>query len=380
MHTLFPLLGWAALFFGGLGGVYALFAAEMVARFMRGAAPLASSTLPVTLLKPLSGADPGLAESLESFCRQAYGGSIQIVLGVQDPADPAIAVVRALQAAHPDMDIVLVIDATEHGANRKIANLINMAHAARHEIIILSDSDITAPPDYVSRIAGALERPGVGVVTCLYSGQARRGLWSRLAAMAINYQFLPNAILGASLGLAEPCMGSTIALPASVLREIGGFEAFRDHLADDYEIGRAARALGYRIAMPPLVLGHGCSEASGGELMGHEIRWGRTIRLIDGAGYFGSIVTFGLPLAVIGATLLGFSDVSLALILAILISRLILKHRIDAATGSEAGALWLMPFRDVLSFVVFIASLTGASVSWRGRRYRVGPDGVLAPL
>jgi ceramide glucosyltransferase len=377
---LLTFLGWAALFFGGLGGLYALFAAEMAARFLRRVTPSATSAPPVTLLKPLSGADPGLAENLESFCRQAYDGPIQIVFGVQDRGDPAIPLVRSLQAAHPDLDITLVVDATEHGANRKIANLINMSGAARHEILILSDSDIIAPPDYVSRITGALERPGVGVVTYLYVGQARGGMWSRLGAMAINYQFLPNAIMGASLGLAEPCMGSTIALTASVLREIGGFQAFRDHLADDYEIGRAVRALGYRIAMPSLLLGHGCSDASGGELISHEIRWGRTIRLIDGAGYFGSLVTYALPLAVIGATLLGFSEVSLALILAILISRLILKHRIDAATGTEAGALWLMPLRDVLSFVVFLASLTGASVSWRGRRYRVGPDGVLAPL
>ena len=380
MHPLVTFLGWAALFFGGLGGLYALLAAEMTARFLRRPAPRSASAPPVTLLKPLSGADPGLAENLESFCRQAYDGPIQIVLGVQDHADPAIHVVRRLQAAHPELDITLVIDGAEHGANRKIANLINMSGAARHEILILSDSDISAPPDYVSRITAALERPGVGVVTYLYVGEARGGMWARLGAMAINYQFLPNAILAASLGLAEPCMGSTIALTASVLRKIGGFQAFRDHLADDYEIGRAVRALGYRIAMPSLLLGHSCSDATGGELIRHEIRWGRTIRLIDGAGYFGSLVTYALPLAVIGATLLGFSEVSLALILAILISRLILKHRIDAATGTEAGALWLMPLRDVLSFVVFLASLTGASVSWRGRRYRVGPDGVLAPL
>ena len=380
MALILTALGWLCLTCGMLGGIYALVASAMVARFLNQPARGLAHGPSMTLLKPLSGAEAGLAENLESFLRQAYEPAAQIVFGVQDPSDPAIEVVRALQRAHPDRDIALVVDETQHGANRKVSNLINMARAATGEVLVLSDSDMRAPSDYLARLAAALAAPGVGAATCLYVGKARAGLWSRLAAMAINYQFLPNVVLGSGLGLAQPCMGSTIALPREVLARIGGFAAFRDHLADDFEIGRAVRALGLKIALPAMTLDHSCSESSLRELMGHEVRWGRTIRLIDGAGYFGSIVTYALPMALIGAVLVDFSKVSLALVLAILISRLILMRRIDGVTGARAGALWLAPLRDVLSFVVFLASLTGASVSWRGRRYRVGPDGVLAPL
>lgn len=380
MALFLTALGWLCLTCGAVGGLYALVASAMVARFLSRPARRRAQGPSMTLLKPLSGAEPGLAENLESFVRQAYEPAPQIVFGVQDPADPAIKIVRALQTAHPDRDLVLVVDETQHGANRKVSNLINMAGSATGEILVLSDSDMRAQPDYLARLAGALAAPGVGAATCLYVGKARAGLWSQLAAMAINYQFLPNVVLGSGLGLAQPCMGSTIALPREVLARIGGFAAFRDHLADDFEIGRAVRSLGLKIVLPSMTLDHSCGESTLRELMGHEVRWGRTIRLIDGAGYFGSIVTYGLPMALIGAVLVDFSKVSLALVLAILISRLILMRRIDGASGARAGAAWLAPLRDVLSFVVFLASLTGASVSWRGRRYRVGPDGVLAPL
>ena len=375
-----PLFGWLALALGLAGALYAQVAAEMVVRFVRQPKPKPRSTPPATLLKPLSGAEPGLYEALDSFCRQAYAGPVQLVFGVQDPADPALPVVERIKAAHPDLDLTVVVDTAAHGANRKVSNLINMMRAARHEILVLSDSDMLAPPDYLDQVVGALQQTGVGLVTCLYAGRAQPGFWSEFAAMAVSYQFLPNAALGLGLGLAEPAMGSTLAFTAETLAAIGGFESIRDHLADDFEIGRGVRALGLRIARPPMVLGHISHEPSLAALMGHEVRWGRTIRLIEGAGYFGSMVTYALPWGLIGATLLGFSAVSLALCLAILLSRLILKRRIDAAIGAGAGALWLLPLRDALSFVVFLVSLTGASVSWRGRRYRVGPDGVLAPL
>jgi ceramide glucosyltransferase len=374
------LAGWAALATGTLGAIYAIVAAEMVVRITRAVKPAPISTPPVTVLKPLSGAEPGLFDALDSFCRQTYVGPVQVVFGLQDPDDPALTVVRRIQAAHPGLDIAVVVETAARGVNRKIANVINMMAVANHEILVLSDSDVVAPPDYLDQVVGALQQPGVGLVTCFYAGRPAGGFWSQLAAMGVTYQFLPNAALGAGFGLAEPSMGSTLALTRQTLARIGRFEAFADHLADDYEIGRAVRAQSLRIARPPLILGHLSHERSLNALMAHELRWGRTIRLIEGAGYFGSIVTYALPLGLIGATLLGFSEVSLALVLAILVSRLILKLRIDAALGARAKGLWLLPLRDVLSFVVFLASLTGASVSWRGRRYRVGPDGVLAPL
>ncbi len=361
----------------GAGVVYTISAAVLAARFFMARVRDARTFPAVSLIKPLHGAHAALEDALTRFCEQDYPADVQILFGVQDAHDPAIAVVERLRAARPDADIRLVIDPRLYGANRKASNLINIAAHARHEVLILSDADIWVAPDYLRKVVSALEPPGVGAVSCLYVGDARLGFWSRLAAMSIDYHFLPGAVVGKALGLAQPCFGSTIAISADVLRRIGGFAAFADHLADDYEIGRAVRALGYRIAIPPMVVSHYCAERAAADLFGHELRWGRTVRQIDPAGYAGSIVTYPLPLALAAAALTGAPIWSQALILATLASRLFLKVCVDCSTGSRAGPLWLMPVRDVLSFGVFLWSFAVNTVGWQGRRFRVGPDGVL---
>ena len=298
-------LGWGAVALSQLGALYTLMAAVATLAVLN-RAKRANDALPdVTIVKPLHGAESGLRDTLERFCQQDYPGRIQIVFGVHDAADPAIAIVHALQRAYPAIEIDLVIDSRLHGNNRKASNLINIAGQAKHEVLILSDSDIIVDRTYVQTVVAALSEPGVGLVSCLYVGKDDGNLWSRLAAMAINYQFIPSAILGKALGLAQPCFGSTIAVRTEVLSSIGGFAAFADHLADDYEIGRAVRRLGMRIAMPPMLVSHICDEAKAGELLGRELRWGRTVRQIDPIGYAGSLITYPLPLVLIGAALLG---------------------------------------------------------------------------
>jgi len=334
----------------------------------------------VTVIKPLHGADAWLGESLETYCRQDYAGAVQILFGVHRKSDPAVAVVRDLQARHPNLDIGLVIDERLHGPNRKVSNLVNIQARASHPVLIMSDADVRVPPNYVRSIVAALGAPGVGAATCLYLGKGFGGIWSRAVAMAINYDFLPSAVLAKTLGLAQPCFGPTIAMTSQILREIGGLEAFARFLAEDYEIGRAVRARGYTIAIPTMTMTTVCTEKSIGELFTHELRWARTIRRIAGAGHVGSIVTHPLPLALIGATLLGWTLGPTGLVLAILGVRMLVKLRIDRATGAESGPWWLIPLRDMLSFGVFVASFSGAMVEWQGQRFRVGRDGVLTEL
>ena len=206
----------------------------------------------VTILKPLHGLEPNLYANLAGFCAQDYPSPVQIVFGVDDPADPAIAVVRKLIADFPDRDLTLVINARRHGENRKVSNLINMARQALHEVLVVSDSDIVVAPDYLDHIVAALAQPGVGLVTCLYRGAAAAGIWSRLSAAAIDYHFLPNVLVGLKLGLAAPCFGSTIALRRKTLAEIGGFEAVADQLADDYALGALVRRAGQSRRNPQL--------------------------------------------------------------------------------------------------------------------------------
>jgi ceramide glucosyltransferase len=336
----------------------------------------------VTILKPLHGAEPGLFENLVSFCTQDYAGPVQIVFGVQDPRDDAIAIVDRLRTRYPGRQLDLVVDTTMHGLNRKVSNLINMERCTEHEIIVVSDSDMRVDPDYLSRVVAALELPGVGAATCLYHGSGATGAWARIAALGINAHFLPSVAVGVGLGLAKPCFGSTIAFKRSALDEVGGFRSVADCLADDYAIGAALRARGYEISVSPFTIGHICAEMSASDLWQHELRWSRTIRTIDPVGHAGSVVTHAFPFALIAA-LTGLLTAAIApsmaigLIIGALACRLALLRRVERSFGLPPQAYWLILPRDLLSFAVFVSSFFRRHASWKGLRYSFVSDGTL---
>jgi ceramide glucosyltransferase len=360
------------------GSVYALvaiWAAHAFQRAARGSPP--ATYPPVTILKPLHGAEPNLYAALSSFCLQNYPAPLQIVLGVADPADPAAATARRLIAELPGRDIALVIDPRRHGANAKVSNLINMQGRARHDVLLIADSDIAVSPDYLTGVAAALDQPDVGLVTCLYHGVPSTGLWSRLAAAAIDYHFLPNVLVGLKLRLATPCFGSTIAVRKSTLAGIGGLQSVADQLADDYALGMAVRRAGRKVAIPPLLVSHACAERSLRELSMHEIRWARTIRGVDSPGFAGLAITYAVPLALLGVILGGLTPAAWILAIA-LVCRFALQAELHRLFRLRSGIFWLGPIRDILSFTVFVASFFGRRVEWRGHRYAVNADQTLA--
>ncbi len=364
-----------------IGSAYASFAAILLGRFFA-RSPITEEPIHaplVTILKPLCGAEPELEANLASFCHQIYPGQVQIVLGIQDSADPAAAIARRLISAHSHVAIDVEINAQSHGANRKISNVLNSVTHSRGEITVLSDSDIRVRPDYLRQITDALHAPGVGLVTCLYRGLPITGVWSRLAAAEIDHRFLPSVLVGLRLGLAKPCFGSTLALRAETLRRIGGFAAFADQLADDYAIGAAVRQLGLEVAIPPMVVDHVCSEHSFVELARRELRWARTIRLVDPLGYRGSVVTHPLPFALVAAALQGFAPASLAILGLVLACGLLVPLQFARSLGGGRVPIWLTPVRDLLSFVIFLVSFLPWRIMWRGRRYKVSSDGTLTP-
>ncbi|MFD0936480.1 bacteriohopanetetrol glucosamine biosynthesis glycosyltransferase HpnI [Methylobacterium trifolii] len=365
------------------GCLYGLIAATLAGRFAAKAAPTLAADAPrpsVTILKPLCGQEPNLYENLETFCRQVYAGKVQIVFGVQSAVDPAIAVVRRLEQAYPALRLDLVLDSRQHGSNRKVSNLVNMSEAIAHDVVVLADSDMVVRPDYLERVVAELSQPGVTGVTCLYHGvPADQGVHAQLSALAIDVQFLPNVVMGTALGLAEPCFGSTIAFTAESLARIGGFAAFKDDLADDYAIGAALRGLGGRVAIPNFTIGHTCVDTEISGLWRHELRWNRTIRNVDPAGYAGSIVTHAFPLALIGALLPGAGILALAAAALALACRIVLSMRLERAFGIGPHPYWLLPIRDMLSFANFTWSFVSGAVTWKGHDYRVVADGTLIP-
>jgi ceramide glucosyltransferase len=363
-----------------LGCVYALAAALAARGFVRSPTLAACDFPPVTILKPLHGAEPDLYGNLAGFCAQDYPGPVQIVFGVDDPADPAVAVVRRLVADFPDRDLTLAINPRRHGENLKISNLINMASEARHDVLVVSDSDIVVPLDYLKAVTASLEQAGVGLVTCLYHGSAATGLWARLAAASIDYHFLPGVLVGLKLGLATPCFGSTIALRTKTLAAIGGFEAVANLLADDYALGALVRGTGLKVAIPNCIVAHVCTERSLGDLVRHELRWARTIRSVDPLGYAGLLITHAAPLALLGLlfSLIGGVTPAAIIVAVALACRFVLQSEVDRAFRLRGNSFWLGPLRDILSFAIFLASFFGRDIEWRGRRYGLRADKTLA--
>jgi len=330
---------------------------------------------PVTILKPLHGAEPGLAARLAAFCRQDYDGPIQVLCGARDATSPAVAAVRTMQRERPDDPIELHVDPRRHGGNRKVSNLINMLPRVRHDTIILSDSDIAIHSGYVRAVTALLAQPRVGAVTCLYYGAGGDGLWARLSALAINTHFLPQAITGLAIKVTKPCFGATIAMRRSTLERIGGFAAFADELADDYAIGVAVRSAGYDVITAPFLVGHRCFEDSLRQLVRHQIRVARTVKSIDPIGYAGTILTHPWPLALLG--MLSGSTAAALVALAALASRVTLCRCVERRFGLPRENYWLIPLQDIIAFAVYVASYFGATVHWRGAEYRVAADGTL---
>jgi ceramide glucosyltransferase len=376
VNLLHPLVA-ACLALAGMGCLYALAASLFVHRFAARRDPGPSRFPGITILKPLRGAETGLYDSLASFCRQDYPGPIQIICGLSEAGDPAAQIVRRLVHDFPDRELALVVDPTAHGANAKLSNLINMARSIRHEVIVLADSDIRVEPGYLGRLVGQLEQPGIGMVTCLYRGVPFRGVWSRLSAMAINYHFLPSVLVGLGIGRAEPCLGATMAFTQATLRRIGGFDAFANHLADDYAMGAAVRRARLKVVLSSMIVTHVCQERSAGELVRQELRWARTLRLLDPAGFAGSIVTHPLPFALMAFALSPGAIWGPAAVCVVLLFRLLLQSGVDRVIGVAGKFRLLAPARDLLSFFVFVASHFTDAVSWRGQRYRVRRDGTL---
>ncbi|MBV9777675.1 MAG: bacteriohopanetetrol glucosamine biosynthesis glycosyltransferase HpnI [Acetobacteraceae bacterium] len=364
----------------GIGAGQCAAGALAVVRFCR--RPLAPDAAgpPVTVLKPLHGEEPLLDAALGSVCRQDYP-AFQVVFGVQDAADPAIRTVRRLQSRFPGRDLALVVDPTPHGPNRKVGNLLNMMRAARHDVLVIADSDLHCAPDYLSRVVAALRSPGTGLVTTLYAGlPAAPTPPARLGATQITHAFLPGALLARAMGR-QDCLGATMALRRETLAAIGGLEALVGHLADDNALGRKVAGLGLAVRLADTVPLTTVPEASLAALFRHELRWARTIRALVPAGFAASALQYPIVWALL-AVLLGAGALwAWAVLMGAWAARAVSARAVDHALARRlprepaiAAPIWLLPLRDLMSLVVMAASYAGLEVEWRGHRMRAdGP-------
>jgi ceramide glucosyltransferase len=332
----------------------------------------------VTVLKPLCGAEPELYSALRSFCEQSYP-RFQIVFGVREAGDPAVGVVRRLQREFPERALDLVIDARTHGSSLKVSNLINMMRAAGHDYLVLADSDVRVPRNYLARVVAPLADDSVGIVTCPYRAVARGSAWSVLLAAFVNDWFMPSALVAASFGSRAFAFGATIAIRREALQTIGGFKTIADQLADDYRVGELTRRKGLRTVLSDMVVETYVDEPSAAALVRHELRWLRTIRTVRPAGYLLSFPSFGWPVAVLGCLLAGGAHAALVM-LAINVAARVLLHFAVRKTDSALLQLWVLPLNDLLAFLLWMWGFVSRRVHWRSARYRVARDGSVQPL
>ncbi len=370
-------LTWLAAPIAGLGMLQCLGGVLAARRFVTRRVPTPAMLPPVTVLKPLCGDEPLLEQALASCCQQDYT-AFQIVFGVQDAADPALAVVERLRARFPGCDITVVADPTPHGPNRKIANLINMLPAARHDLLVISDSDLHVAPDYLRALVAALHRPGVGLVSTLYVGLPGGPGWlQRLGATQISHVFLPGALLGRAFGR-QDCLGNTMILRRDTLERAGGLARLSHELADDNVLGQLVRGLGLTVGLAGIVTAVTVPETTASAMWQHEIRWARTIRTLAPAAFAASAIQYPIFWAALTVLLSWGAPWSVALLAAAW------AVRAAAASGLERilrpllarrpvpTPHWLLPLRDCLSILEIVAGFAADNVVWRGHSLRTG--------
>src|SRR5450631_4748405 len=327
---------------------------------------------PVTILKPLCGAEEETYECLRSFCDQRYP-KFQVVFGIADPADPAIAIAQQLQVEFPECDVQIVIDGRQHGSNRKVSNLINMFPFASHDFLVLSDSDVRVNSDYLSKVIEPLRESDVGIVTCAYRGASRRGFWSLLGSIFINEWFMPSVRVAEMIGASCFAFGATIAIRRDVLNRVGGLAAIADQLADDYRLGELTRRLGLRTVLSTVVVEVAVAERSFSDLVGHELRWLRTIRAIKPLAYGFCFITFTIPVALVGA-LLARGTPAISMLAATVLARGLLHVKTRQGSMPFVQSI-IFPFRDILSLGLWGWSFRTRHVNWRDHRVKVTRDG-----
>jgi ceramide glucosyltransferase len=383
MPTVHAVTALTGVLLAALATLYAVLAliAALIWQARRPASHCATTLPPVTLLKPLCGAEQDLYENLRSFCLQDYP-VLQIVCGVRDAHDPAVSVVRRLAREFPALPIELVIDGSQHGSNRKVSNLINMLPHAGHDFLIIADSDVRVGADYLRGVAPALLDPGTGLLTSLYRSVPAAGICSRLGSMYVNDWYMPSVMLAWLFGNRTYVSGQTMGVRRDTLVALGGFATVVNHLADDYELGQRVRALGLRIALSRYVPETVQEEPSAGALKGHALRWMRTVRALAPAGFRFLFVSFTLPVLA-AAFALAATQPSLALrLLPLLWVSLLARIGLCCLPRLSQrriafSDLCLLPLLDLLLCWAWARALVTSRISWRGGEFVVDGHGVM---
>jgi ceramide glucosyltransferase len=380
-------IGEIAATVGAISGIaYNLFSVWSGGRFLRSGRAANRSVRPtqpsVSILKPLKGTDPEMHASFRSHCVQDYA-EYELIFGVSDAADPAVAMVEQLKAEFPQRAIQLIICKEQLGANAKVSSLAQMFPEAKYDYLVVSDSDIRVGPQYLARVTAPLDREEVGLVTCLYRGTPAANMFSRLESLGIATDFVPGVLVAKTVeGKIRFGLGSTLAFRREDLVAVGGFESLVDHLADDYQLGKRIAEMGREVVISSEVVETFLPRYDLTGFIQHQLRWARTIRDSRYWGSVGLMFTFALPWA-LWSVILSRGGLLQWIVLGVAAGSRVLTawfvgHRV-LEDKKCIGSAWLIPLRDVIAISVWAASFVGNVVVWRGERFRL-KEGKLVSL
>ncbi|HOG47023.1 MAG TPA: bacteriohopanetetrol glucosamine biosynthesis glycosyltransferase HpnI [Anaerolineae bacterium] len=361
--------------------VYWLVAGWCIEQFFAEPQPPADPKLPpVSVLKPIRGLDAEAYKNLSSFMLQDYP-EYEVLFGVTDPHDPALELIARLQREFPRRKIRAFV-ASPRGANDKVSVLCHLAQMAYYDTLVICDSDMRVTPDYLRRICAPLQDPAVGLVTSLYRGTQAETLTAKLEAQYISTTFLPGVLVGRNYLHMGFALGASNALRREQLRQIGGFEALVNYLADDYQLGAKIAATGHRVHLSDYMAQSVLGATTFREQWNRELRWAKCLRVSRPLEYPVLLFTLPTPMSLVTAAAMGFSPAGLGVIGASLALRWLVSWQLARHTRDQVylRSWYLLPLRDLLTYVIWCGASVGREVTWRGRRFALRKGGFLQQL
>jgi ceramide glucosyltransferase len=338
-------------------------------------------TPPLTLLKPLHGAEPGLEADLETFFQQDYP-EYEILFCARAPDDAGLAVARRVAARYPEVPAKFLSTGEPRYINAKVASMEAMEAAAAHDILVISDSDVRVTPDYLRAVALPFADPKAGGLTCPYRGVAiEGGFWARLEAVGMSVEMTSGVLAARAMEGMQFVLGPTMAFRRQTIDRMGGFKVTADYCADDFILGNQTFRLGEQVVLSHHAIDHMVINSDFVDSMKHQVRWMKSTRFSRPAGHFATALSFSVPyglLALAAATALGHAGLGLALFAWSILTRWALAIAVGRrVTGDRSwfGLLVLYPVRDLMGFAFWAASYWGSRVLWRGRVFELLPGG-----
>jgi ceramide glucosyltransferase len=359
----------AAFLAGSL--VYSAMAIVAAWRYLSVQPPALHSREPISILKPLAGLDLDLETNLRTYFEQDYP-DFEILFAARQADDPALPVVERLKENYPRVPCQVFITGEPPYPNAKVYSLDRMVREAANDLVVMSDSDVRVTSSLLRTAAAEFQDPKLGVATCPYRAVAGASFWSRLEATGMNTDFLAGMLVARMLEGVQFAVGPTIVARRRAIESIGGFDGLKSFLAEDFVLGKLAAEAGHGVILSSYMIEHHIGSSGFQENAAHRLRWTRSTRRSRPLGYVGQIFTMPLPLAVLICAVNPAWWPVLPIALAVraaaayTVSSRVLHARLNWA---------LLPLEDLAGFCFWLAGFFGNTIVWRGRRYRLHPDG-----